>query len=152
MPCDRCGSDEHNTDACPHFPRTRGNHTDAQPLPAEERALLSHNGPEVKIRARGVRHRVPGDGSCLFHALLRGVYLLGLVLASRITTALALRQILLRWLLTKGGGVIVGGSTLLVWMRRETGKPQQTMSTYAHTMRDSTKYAGALEIVAFVHT
>ena len=40
MPCDRCGSDEHNTDACPHFPRTRGNHTDAQPLPAEERALL----------------------------------------------------------------------------------------------------------------
>ena len=54
MPCDRCGSDEHNTDACPHFPRTRGNHTDAQPLPAEERALLSQivRGAQLGVQLR----------------------------------------------------------------------------------------------------
>ena len=95
--CSRCDGRHEDAD-CPHFRGARGAHADARPLPEAERPLPGV--VEAPVRWQGTRIAQPRDGSCLFHALIASVALVGSKLASGISTAASLRRVLLKWLET----------------------------------------------------
>ena len=120
--------------------------SDALVVPRASQALGKDT---AQVRAVGTRHAQLGDGSCLFHSLLAAVMMLGLRLASGISTALSLRRILLRWLVAHASKPYMG-MTFIEWLRAERDEPRLSMKVYARRMQPTTAYGGALEIAAFV--
>ena len=147
--CDRCDG-KHRTERCPYYHRARGTHADEQKMPQLLRPPPNQGEGRV-VRSDGRKIPQPPDGSCLFHALMGGVAEQGHVLLSGITTAKALRAILLTWLATHPEHDC-NGTPLLASLRREMGQPRLPMAAYVKSMRPTTAYGGAFEILAFVLT
>ena len=68
--CDKCDG-KHETSNCPHYPKAREKHPDAQKN-ADKKLGGTSKLPGAIIR-NGRVARQPGDGSCLFHSLSYGL-------------------------------------------------------------------------------
>jgi hypothetical protein len=68
--CDKCDG-KHETSDCPHYPKAREKHPDAQ------KSFYKKLGGTSKLPGAVIRNgrvvRQPGDGSCLFHSLSYGL-------------------------------------------------------------------------------
>ena len=140
--CDKCDG-PHASGDCPWFNgQARGNHTDAQPLPPEERPTPSTNEPTV--RAQGCIEPMPMDGSCLFHSLDYGLGVLHVPTPG----ARQLRTDLAVWAY-KNGGLRICGSSVNQWRQWE-GSRQESMQQYAKRMSTTNAWGGVVEIISCV--
>ena len=131
--CDKCDGD-HDTDACPHYPRARDEHPDA----TRRTALGGMGGNAGKFTLRNARVvRQPGDGDCLYHSLAHG-------LGARGCSASVLRRELAAWVAAHGDERIAD-TPLSDWVRWDSGL---SCGDYAVRMAVS-GWGGGVEMAAF---
>jgi hypothetical protein len=131
--CDKCDGD-HDTDACPHYPRARDEHPDA----TRRSAMGGMGGSGGKFTLRNARVvRQPGDGDCLYHSLSYG-------LGARGCTASVLRRELAAWVAAHPGERIAD-TPLSDWVRWDSGL---SCGEYAQRMARS-GWGGGVEMAAF---
>jgi len=133
--CDKCDG-THETEACPHYRKARENHPDAQRRKAIE---MGSSGGNVFLRDWEARvHRMPGDGSCLYHSLFEGLKGRGA------SSPHALRQDLARWVL-ENANARIADSTVREWVRWDSNS---SVEAYSRRMR-SYSWGGGIEMAAF---
>ena len=131
--CDKCDGD-HDTDACPHYPRARDEHPDA----TRRSAMGGMGGSGGKFVLRNARVvRQPGDGDCLYHSLSYG-------LGARGCNASVLRRELASWVAAHPGERIAD-TPLSDWVRWDSGL---SCGDYAQRMARS-GWGGGVEMAAF---
>ncbi|CAK9100931.1 Ubiquitin thioesterase OTU1 (OTU domain-containing protein 1) [Durusdinium trenchii] len=133
--CDRCDG-PHETERCPHFKKPREKHPDAQ----KRKGIvgLGGNGGNVFVRAQDVRvFPQPGDGSCLFHSLRKGLGSKGL------SSTFALRQSLAQWV-RKNSHVKIADTPVREWVRWDANC---SVEAYARRMQ-SAAWGGGIEMAA----
>ena len=140
--CGKCGG-AHASDQCPHYQNDRENHKDAQENlgrghPARARASTGDYFLLPCASARVVRQ--PGDGSCLYHALLYG---LDNNYKASAETALMLRHELASFLLDNSH-LTQSGDTLREWVEWED--PSVSLERYVRRQAEL-GWGGAIEIV-----
>ena len=108
--CDKCDAN-HDTVACPYYNKARKKHPDAQKR--SQIVNIGGDGGDRIIRSNAVVvHRQPGDGSCLYHSLRRG---LGETISSLRSTQ-DLRHKLAEWV-TSNRNFKISDTPVSEWVR-----------------------------------
>jgi len=134
--CDKCDG-KHETDTCPHFKKQRDNHPDAQ-----RRKFMNDLGGGggnkfIRVSDARVIHQ-PGDGSCLFHSLRRGIGQ-----QKGISNTRSLRYVLADWV-TKNKDVKIADTKVKEWVKWDSNS---SVDTYTKRMRNSA-WGGGVEMAA----
>ncbi|KAJ1452524.1 hypothetical protein M885DRAFT_526892 [Pelagophyceae sp. CCMP2097] len=130
-PCGACDG-RHATAACPHYARGRGTHKDATALVDSKGASSAASVFRIEKRhAKVVRQ--PGDGSCLYHSLTRG-------LGSG--SAASLRSQLADYIL-QHRNLTIADTPISEWVLWESGL---SVPAYAQRMRSEGVWGGAIEM------
>ncbi|GBG26752.1 OTU domain-containing protein 6B [Hondaea fermentalgiana] len=134
--CDKCDG-AHETQRCPHYKKSREKHPDAQRRKAI--AGLGGAGGNMFVAAKDARvFPQPGDGSCLYHSMFRGLR------GEGPSSTHALRQALARWV-RNNANVKIADTPVNEWVRWDA---QCSVETYCRRMQ-SYAWGGGIEMAAF---
>jgi len=137
-PCDKCDG-PHDTDACPHFKKSRDKHKDAWDRYGKDGAGADGGAGQHVVRSAKVVSQ-PGDGSCLFHSLAYGL---------RFSSAGKLRAEIADYIAANPTAE-VADNPIKDWVLWDSGLDT---TSYARSMRAGSRWGGAVElaICAKVH-
>lgn len=134
--CDKCDG-KHETSSCPHYKKPREKHPDAQRRKAM--AGLGGAGGNMFVSQKDARvYPQPGDGSCLYHSMFRGLRGKGP------SSTHALRQALARWV-RNNAHVKIADTPVNEWVRWDA---QCSVEAYCRRMQ-SFAWGGGIEMAAF---
>ena len=128
------------SEECPHFPLRREMHVDAW-AGIGVRESREEGGTAGVSREWAILEvvKMPGDGSCLFHAL---AYMRDGV--TNVARARIMRRSIVNAMLANPS-IVIGGSSIAEWVQRDSG---QDITRYASTMAGNA-WGGGLEVAVF---
>lgn len=138
--CDRC-DEAHETEHCPHFKQKRGEHTDSWLNFNSPVRDMKRSAGEKTLSAGIVQKvRMPGDGSCLFHAFAYGVNRIfgTLESGSRVRRRAA-------DFIASNPEFEITGTALSSWVQWDS---QLAISSYASRLSAGGFWGGAIEMAA----